>query len=88
MILAPVSLSRALADCVEAIEGGEQLERCLERHPQYREHLRPLLEVAQTLRGNRPEAQPSPYFIIDLKERLTRTPGERPKGDEAGRKKG
>jgi NADH:ubiquinone oxidoreductase subunit E len=57
------------------MESGEQLERCLERYPQYREHLLPLLEVAQTLLGHQPEAQPSPAFIVDLKERLTRTQG-------------
>lgn len=86
--MATVSLTRALAECVEAMEeGGERLERCLERYPQYREHLRPLLEVAQSLRGNQPKARPSSYFIVDLKKRLRGNPDERPKGGEAGKKR-
>lgn len=83
--MATESFTRVLADCVEALqEGGKTLEDCLERYPQYREQLQPLLETAQALSGHQPKAQPSPHFIVDLKEMLKRSPR---KGGEANQRK-
>ncbi len=69
-----ITLSRALAECLEAIqEDGGSLDECLERFPQHREELRPLLEVALALQAARKEKQrPSPMFVLGLKERLIR----------------
>ena len=71
MTLPTTTLSRALADYMEYLREGEPLEACLERYPEYRERLRPLLEIAQALEGGQPEVAPSPYFLIELKSKLT-----------------
>ncbi len=70
----PITLSRALAECLEAIqEDVGSLEECLKRFPQHREELRPLLEVALALQTARKEKKrPSPMFVLGLKERLIR----------------
>ena len=66
-----ISLSHALAECLEGIqEHDESLEECLRRFPQHREELRVLLEVARSLQASRKETRPSPLFVIQLKERL------------------
>jgi|GEM_PF-1796824 len=65
---ATTMIGRALADCLDVLDSSEQLEECLEKYPQYREGLRPLLEIALALHR---ELQPSPQFIIGLKKRLT-----------------
>lgn len=72
--MATITLSRALAECLEALqERDEGLEECLQRFPQHREELRPLLEVALALQAARGrEKRPSPLFVLGLKERLTR----------------
>jgi hypothetical protein len=57
---------------MEFLREGESLETCLERFPEHRERLRPLLEIAQTLQGEQPEVTPSPHFLIELKSKLTR----------------
>ena len=72
MTLATTTLSRALADCVESMREGESLETCLERFPEHRERLRPLLEIAQTLQSEQPDVTPSPHFLIELKSKLAR----------------
>jgi hypothetical protein len=72
MTLATTTLSRALADCMEFLREGESMEACLERYPEYRERLRPLLEIAEALQGEQPEVAPSPHFLIELKSKLTR----------------
>ena len=65
------TLSRALAECLDALAQGDQsLESCLERYPRYREELRSLLQVALALREARKAKQPPPTFIDDLKQRL------------------
>ena len=55
----------------------------MDKYPQYRESLRPLLEVALALRATQPAGQPSPYFVIRLKEQLTRSQSRTAKGGEA-----
>ena len=71
MTLPTISLSHALAECLEGIqERDESLEECLRRFPQHREELRVLLEVARSLQASRKETRPSPLFVIQLKERL------------------
>ena len=72
MTLATTTLSHALADCMEFLREGESLEACLQRYPEYRERLRPLLEIAQALEDRQPEVAPSPYFLIELKSKLAR----------------
>ena len=71
MTLPTTTLSRALADYMEYLREGESMEACLERYPEYRERLWPLLEIAQALEGGQPEVAPSPYFFIELKSKLT-----------------
>ena len=83
MTLASTTLSHALVRCLEALEDGETLEHCVDKYPQYRESLRPLLEVALALRATQPPGQPSPYFVIQLKEQLTRNQSQTAKGGEA-----
>jgi hypothetical protein len=57
---------------MELLREGESLEACLERYPEHRERLRPLLEIAQALQGWQPDIAPSPYFLVELKSKLTR----------------
>jgi len=56
---------------MEFLREGESLEACLQRYPEHRERLRPLLEIARTLQGRQPEVTPSPYFLTELKSKLT-----------------
>ena len=81
--MASTTLSHALVKCLEALEDGETLEHCVDKYPQYRESLRPLLKVALALRAAQPTGQPSPYFVIRLKEQLTRNQSRTAKGGEA-----
>ncbi len=83
-----ITLSHALADCLDAIREGESLKACLDRYPEHRERLRPLLEVAQTLHREeyQEEATPSPDFIGDLKSILTEEMSKNRKGGGAYRK--
>jgi hypothetical protein len=57
---------------MEFLREGESLEACLQRYPEYRERLRPLLEIAQALEDRQPEMAPSPYFLNELKSKLAR----------------
>ena len=52
----------ALADCLEAMRGGVEMEACLAMFPEYRAELRPLLHIASLLRPLPPEIAPSPVF--------------------------
>ena len=70
--MATTTLSGALADCMEFLREGEPMEACLQRYPEYRERLRPLLEIAQALGDRQPEVAPSPYFLVELKSKLAR----------------
>lgn len=84
--MAAISLSRALAECLEALDEGKSPESCLERYPPYRQELRSLLQVAQALRAARREKQPSPMFVIGLKQRLLKAGRKVRKGGEAYRR--
>ena len=84
--MATITLSHALADCLDALREGESLKACLDRYPEHRERLRPLLEVAQTLhREEYQEAAPSPDFVADLKSILTEQMSKSRKGGGAHR---
>ncbi len=86
--MANITLSHALADCLDALREGESLKACLDRYPEHRERLRPLLEVAQTLHREeyQEEARPSPDFVVDLKSILTEEMSKSRKGGGAHRK--
>ena len=85
--MANITLSHALADCLDAMQDGESLNACLNRYPEHRERLRPLLEVAQTLHREKSqeEAAPSPYFVVDLKSILKEQMSKNRKGGGAHR---
>ena len=85
MTLATITLSHALADCLDALREGESLNACLNRYPEHRERLRPLLEVAETLHREeyQAEATPSPDFVGDLKSILTEEMSKNRKGGGA-----
>ncbi len=87
--MATITLSHALADCVDALREGESLEACLNRYPEHRGRLRPLLEVAQTLHREeyQEEATPSPDFVVDLKSILTEEMSKNRKGGGEYRKR-
>ena len=52
----------ALAECLEALEGGADLEACLTRWPEHAENLRPLLEFrAQLLASDVPTPPPAAF---------------------------
>jgi hypothetical protein len=70
MTLATITLSHALAECLDHLWEGESISDCLDRYPEHRESLRPLLRVAQLLRERRPDVTPSPYFVVSLKAKL------------------
>ena len=86
--MATITLSHALAECLDAMQEGESLKACLNRYPDHREHLRPLLEVAQTLHRQeyQEEAAPSPDFVVDLESILTEEISKNRKGGGAHRK--
>ncbi len=86
--MATITLSHALADCLDALQEGESLKACLDRYPDHRERLRPLLEVAQTLHREeyQQEATPSPDFVADLKSILTEEMSKNRKGGGEYRK--
>ncbi len=87
--MATITLSHALAYCLDALREGVSLIACLDRYPEHRERLRPLLEVAQTLHREeyRQEATPSPDFVVDLKSILTEEMSKNRKGGGAHRKR-
>ena len=67
----------ALADCLEAMRQGEDMEACLAMYVQYRAQLRPLLQIASLLRPLPPEIAPSLMF----KERTRVEILQRPSAD-------
>ncbi len=87
--MATITLSHALAACLDALREGKSLKACLDRYPEHRERLRPLLEVAQTLHREKyqEEAAPSPYFVVDLKSILTEQMSKNRKGGGEYRKR-
>lgn len=60
----------ALADCLEAMRRGEDLEACLEMYAEYRAELKPLLQIASLLRPLPPEIAPSPVFRRETRVRI------------------
>lgn len=64
------SIVEALADCLEAMRRGEDMEACLAVYPHYREELKALLEIAAMIRPLPPETVPSPAFRRDTRSRL------------------
>ncbi len=80
--MAAITLSHALADCLESLKVGIQLEACLDKYPEYRERLRPLLEVAQRLETPQADPKPSAHFLTDLETILTTESNRSPKGGE------
>jgi hypothetical protein len=64
------SIVEALADCLEAMRRGEDMEACLTMYPHYQEELRALLKVAAMIRPLPPEAVPSAAFQQDTRGRL------------------
>ncbi len=59
------------------------MEACLEKYPEHRETLAPLLAIAQSLQDHQAPAAPSPYFLVELKSKLTRESSKTRKGGEA-----
>jgi hypothetical protein len=86
MTLATTTLSHALAECLDCLREGESISACLDRYPEHRSSLRPLLEVAKLLQEHQPAAAPSPFFIVSLKAKLEKANNKR-KGGEADRKR-
>jgi hypothetical protein len=66
----------ALADCLEAMRRGEEMEACLDIYPEYRAELEPLLQVASLIRPLPPEVIPSPVFRERARTRLLEGPDE------------
>ncbi len=85
--MAATTLSHALADCLESLKVGIQLEACLDKYPVYRERLRPLLEVAQRLDAPQPDPRPSAHFLANLETILTTESNRNQKGGEVNRKR-
>jgi len=56
------SIVEALADCLEAMRRGAEMEACLAMYREYRAELTPLLQIASLLRPLPPEITPSPVF--------------------------
>ncbi len=52
----------ALAECLEAMRGGADMNTCLAIYPEYREELTPLLMIARLIRPLSPEVRPSASF--------------------------
>ena len=87
--MATITLSHALADCLDSIQEGESLKACLNRYPEHREQLGPLLEIAQTLHREeyREKATPPPGFVVDLKSILAEEMSKNWKGGGEYRKR-
>ncbi len=71
--------ARILASCLDAIEQGQSLEKCVAQHPDQGQILSELLPVAQTLRSA-PAIVPSLDFRMDARQRLlARLPARHPR---------
>jgi len=70
-----VSLSVALADCLQAVEErGETIDGCVSKYPHHRKELQALLEVAQALGSGQGKPRPSSTFVLSLKKQLVSGP--------------
>jgi hypothetical protein len=65
-----VSIVEALADCLETMRQGSDLDKALEKYPEYRAQLRALLEVASLIRPLAAEVTPSPRLREAIRARL------------------
>lgn len=72
-----VSIVEALADCLESMRQGSDLDVALERYPEYRAQLRALLEVASLIRPLGEDVVPSHALreairacLLELDERV------------------
>ncbi len=67
-----LALARVLEECLQAMEQGEtDLDGLVERYPEAREEIRPLLEIAQQLRRRRAAGAPLPLeFREELRDKL------------------
>ena len=65
----------ALADCLETMRRGADLEAVLERYPEYRLQLKALLEVAALIRPLPEDVVPSPLFREVTKSRILEAGG-------------
>jgi len=75
-------LELALDDCLEKMISGKlSLRQCLELYPQYAEQLRPLLDTALCMHGNRELRAPSALrdrIRQQLKKQLNESAIEQP----------
>jgi hypothetical protein len=60
----------ALADCLETMRQGSDLDVALEKYPEYRAELRALLEMASLIRPLGEEVTPSPSLREAIRARL------------------
>jgi hypothetical protein len=65
-----VSIVQALADCLETIREGSDLDVTLEGHPEHRAQLKALLEVASLIRPLAEDVRPSPAMRESIWTRL------------------
>lgn len=65
-----VSIVEALADCLETMRRGSDLDMALEKYPEYRAQLRALLKVASLIRPLAAEVTPSPSRREAIRARL------------------
>ena len=73
-----MALAGVLEECLDAMERGEgDLDALAGRHPQAKEELRPLLEIAAELRERRALYPMPESFLRDLKERLRKAQAHR-----------
>jgi hypothetical protein len=61
---------QALADCLETLRQGSDLNAALERCPEYRAQLKALLEVASLIRPLAEDVAPSPAMRESIWARL------------------
>jgi hypothetical protein len=61
---------QALADCLEALRQGADLDRALQDYPEYRSQLRALLEVASLIQPLAEDVAPSLATREDIRARL------------------
>ena len=64
------SIVQALADCLETLRQGSDLEMALGRYPEYRAQLKALLEVASLIRLLAEDATLSPALRESIWARL------------------
>ena len=74
------NIVEALADCLEEIRRGGDLEACLQRYPQYRAELKAVLELAMLIKPLPQDVVPSRAFREATKARIA--------GDRRGPRRG